>query len=154
MTTTEDIKEKIKALLATILSTTSFELVELNIHRSTRSTIIQVFADKPNGGITLDECSMINRKLSEKLEEENFILGRYIVEVSSPGLDRPLKTVKDFLKVMGREVRFHLLEPIENKIEHSGKIKEVHDDEVIIESKLQTITIPFRIIQKAVQIIL
>ena len=102
---------------------------------------------------TMASIISLQEAKSEK-EEENFILGRYIVEVSSPGLDRPLKTVKDFLKVMGREVRFHLLEPIENKIEHSGKIKEVHDDEVVIESKLQTITIPFRIIQKAVQIIL
>ena len=131
----------------------SFELVELNIRRLGKVIQVEVFVDKESGGITMDECSAVNRQLSRYLEEKNLIADDYVVEVSSPGLDRPLKIKKDFLRAKGAEVRFHLIDMIEGKKEHSGIIKTVEDNAVYVETKKITVVIPFDKIQKAVLMI-
>ena len=79
------------------------------------------------------------------------ISGDYVVEVSSPGLDRSLKNRKDFMRVTGREVRFFLNTMVENKLEQAGIVVEVHDDRVGIDSKGRRIEIHFEKINKAKQ---
>ena len=79
--------------------------------------------------------------------------GNYSLEVSSPGLDRPLKTKKDFLRVSGREVVFYLSENLHGKKEHQGVIKDVSEEKVEVQTKSGLVSIPFKIINKAVQII-
>ena len=131
----------------------SLELVELNIRRLGKVIQVEVFVDKETGGITMDECSAVDRQLSRYIEEKNLIADDYVVEVSSPGLDRPLKTKKDFLRAQGTEVRFHLIEMVEGKKEHSGIVKVVEEHAVYVETKKITVVIPFDKIQKAVLII-
>lgn len=130
----------------------SCELVELLIRRQGKVVHIEVLVDHEEGGITLDECSAINKQLSKYIEEKNLIAEDYVVEVSSPGLDRPLKTSKDFRRVLGESARFHLSEIIEGKIEHMGVIQEVNDDVIKVETKKNMIQIPIHKIQKAVLI--
>lgn len=149
----ESLAEKVEALILPFLSAIDVELVELNIRRYHSQLTVQVLADKKNGGITIAECAQLNRQIGDAIEIENLIGGHYVVEVASPGLDRPLKTAKDFLRVVGREVRFHLSEPVDNKIEHAGFIKNADNDNVIIEAKSSQLTIPLNTINKAIQII-
>lgn len=137
-----------------ILSKTlHFELVELVIVRRGRVVHVEAFIDKESGGITIDECSLVNKQLSGYIEEKNLIAEDYVVEVSSPGLDRPLKTKKDFLRVKGFQARFHLNEMLEGKKEYMGVVLEVNDQAVKIENKKMTMEIQYNKIHKAVLIL-
>jgi ribosome maturation factor RimP len=131
----------------------SVNLIEVMVKRRGRVIAVEILADRENGGITIDECAQINKKIAILLEQEEIIDDEYVVEVSSPGLDRPLKTGIDFRRVVGRMVRVHLTESIEDKVEHSGIVKAVAQDCVTLNGKIKSLVIPFEKIQKAMQII-
>ena len=149
----EELTDEIGSLIAPILTELTAELVELNIKRRGDTVVVDVIADKPSGGITLDECAYINRQIVKKLEPGNLLGDDYVVEVSSPGLDRALKTSKDFMRVRGRNVRFHLKQAVENMIEHQGRVTDVAGDFVSIVIQGKTVMIPLDAISKAVQVI-
>jgi len=139
--------------LNTLSKSLHFELVELIIIRRGRAIHVEAFIDKESGGITIAECSSVNKQLSRYIEEKNLIAEDYVVEVSSPGLDRPLKTKRDFSRVKGFQVRFHLNEMLEGKKEYMGVILEVNDQAVRIENKKTTMEIQYNKIHKAVLIL-
>ncbi len=149
----EELDNAIQKFITLLMNELSVELVELNIRRQNRVIVIDVIVDKPQGGITLAECSLVNQKLSQGLEGKDLIEEDFTVEVSSPGLDRPLKTVKDFLRNVGKNVRFDLSEQVEEKKEHSGIIKEVMESKIIVKINKNLIAIPIITINKAVQVI-
>ena len=146
--------EKIENFIRPFFIETQLVLVELIVRKSGGSVSIQILADKPQGGITIEDCAIVNRKMCAAFEEQNFIEGHYVVEVSSPGLDRPLTTAQDFLRVMGRAVRFLLSQPIEQKVEYAGRIEKVDNDVVHISLDTGGVGIPILYINKAKQIIL
>ena len=148
-----DVQKNIEDILEPFLKGMSVDLVELNIKPYQGISHIQILVDHERGGISIEECTAINRHVASVLEGQPLMMGDYDIEVSSPGLDRPLKTQKDFLRVLGHPARFHLLDFIENKKEHSGRVKEAVSAKVIIQTKSQEIEIPLALIQKAVQII-
>lgn len=149
----EELDNAIQEFIIPLMNDLSVELVDLNIRRQNRAIVIDVITDKPQGGITLNECSLVNQRLSQELEEKDLIKEDFTVEVSSPGLDRPLKTVKDFLRNVGRNVRFYLSERVEEKKEYTGIVKEVMDSKIIVDTKKNSVTIPINLINKAVQVI-
>ena len=148
----DTITAQIEDIIKPFIEDRLLELVEISVKPRNKSVMIQILADRPYGGITVDECAAINRYLVGKIDECQLV-NDYTVEVSSPGLDRPLKTTKDFLRVIGREVRFYLLEPVENKREYAGIIQEIQDNCVVVQSTEGTIVIPLEKIGKATQII-
>ena len=148
-----DLLETIRLMIEPIANKLELDLVDLNLNRRGKAIVVDVIADKPLGGITMDECTLLNRELSEELEGQDIISEEYIVEVSSPGLDRPLKTQKDFNRVMNRDIRFHLTEMVDGKLEYQGKLKEIKEDSVILETPKQTVEISYSQIQKAIQVI-
>lgn len=95
------ITERVELLLQPILADLGLELVELVFKKQGRGHLLQVFIDKP-GGVTLDDCADLSRELSVQLDVEDCIAGRYTMEVSSPGLDRPLRHEQDFIRYQGR----------------------------------------------------
>lgn len=149
----EFLNEKIEKIALPFLDEMDAELVDLNIHRHRGEVTIQILADKSQGGITINDCAALNRKIRDAFEMKNIIMGPYVLEVSSPGLDRPLKTIKDFRRVIGREVRFFLSEAVAERIEHAGVVKNVDDDRVIIKAQNIEIAIPLGKINKAKQMI-
>lgn len=96
-----DILEQVTALTQPILDSMGLELVELEFKKVGRSFVLRLFIDK-QGGINLDDCAEVSRELSLVLDVEDCISNRYTLEVSSPGLDRPLKNEADFLRYKGR----------------------------------------------------
>ena len=148
----DELTEQVEALIMPYIEELSAELVELNVKYRGKTVVISIVADRP-GGITIGECTFINKKVDREIEKKQWFGEDYAVEVSSPGLDRALKTSKDFSRVLGREVRFHLLEAVEGKIEHFGEVVEVKGDGVLIKTSDKTITILFGAISKAVQVI-
>ncbi len=145
--------EKIEKFIASFIGQAQLVLVELNVRPNRGNIAIQVLVDKPQGGITLGECTTLNRLIANALEQQNFIIESYVLEVSSPGLDRPLKTTPDFLRALGREARFFLSQSIENKMEYAGLIQKVEDDVVFITTLSGAINIPILYINKAKQLI-
>ncbi|MCK5580522.1 MAG: hypothetical protein KAJ18_04535 [Candidatus Omnitrophica bacterium] len=145
--------EQIEKIVLSILKEDNLELVALKIKQHNAKVILEVFVDEPRGGVTLDICAGINRRLNEKIEEDELIDGEHVVSVCSPGLDWPLKTKKDFLRVQGRKIRVLLIEKLEGKGEYTGTVDQVHDDEVVLQVKDKVLTVPLDKIQKADQLV-
>lgn len=146
-----DIYKQVNSIIAPLLEEFCVDLVELSIKHQSRTYHVDILADKPQGGITLDICAKLNVRISAQLEEKDIFDLPYIVGVSSPGLDRPLKTVKDFKRVIGREVRFYLSEKINERLEQVGIIQEANEREVTINQNKEILNIPIEKINKAIQ---
>ncbi len=149
----EEISKIIESILTPLLDEYDLELFELNINTHNKFTMVEVIADKARGGVNMGECGRINKALSREIEEKELIEGNFSVDVCSPGLDRPMKVQKDFVRVIGRNAKFHLTEPVAGKLEHDGTIEDVEQDDVIIKTKSESLKIPLAKINKAVQII-
>ena len=105
-----------------------FELVDVEYVKEGSNWYLRAFIDKP-GGISIDDIEPISRELSEKLDQEDFISDAYILEVSSPGLGRPLKKEKDFVRSIGEEIEIHLYRAINKQKEFVGILKEFNKEE-------------------------
>ncbi|MSM38335.1 MAG: ribosome maturation factor RimP [Geobacter sp.] len=103
------VAERVTALAEPLLASLGLELVELEYKRFGRSMVLRLFIDRP-GGVTLDDCASVSRELSQVLDVEDFIREFYTLEVSSPGLDRPLKKESDYLRYTGRLVKLRTFE--------------------------------------------
>lgn len=132
------------------------ELVEVKIGRHKKDVLIQILADKPQGGIVLEECALLNRSIVESIDKEAFFSeDGYSLEVASPGLDRPLLTSKDFSRNLNSFIKVWLKEKVANKIEYTGVIKSVTQENVILSTgkDLKEITIPIDKIMKGLLVI-
>ncbi|MCA9406642.1 MAG: ribosome maturation factor RimP [Candidatus Omnitrophica bacterium] len=147
----DHLKQVIYELAVPLADELGLEIFDVIIHPRKTLVSIEVLADKPSGGITIEQCVTVNRRLSELLEQGDVISGHYTVEVNSPGLDRPLKNEKDFQRVIGRDVRFYLSEKIEGKLEHMGRIIKTEQGTVHVNIKGESIVIALDKINKAIQ---
>ena len=108
----EPLLDQIQRLLAPILTDLGLEEVDLEYRREGRDMVLRIFIDKP-GGVTLDDCAGLSRELSAVLEIEDPIHGAYRLEVSSPGIDRPLKRAEDFARFAGERVKLKTFEQLD-----------------------------------------
>lgn len=145
--------ENLKEIILPVLEEENIELVELNFVKARGRSILKLLVDKKGGGINLQECARLNEKIGGLLDTQDVIKERYILEVSSPGLDRPLMTKSDFLRCINKNVRFFLNESINGKIELEGVISKAGDDSVYIDIDGDIIEIPLAKINKAKQVI-
>lgn len=147
----ELLREQLLGIINDYLKSQDLVLVDLIVRYEGNMLALRVFADRPEGGITVDECARINKYIGNVLDEKDLISEKYILEVSSPGLDRPLKTKSDFLRCLGKKVVFFLKEPVYGKLELKGMITEVNDDAVKIEANGSILEIPIINIGKSKQ---
>jgi len=137
-----------------MLSSLGMELVDLEYTRQGRAMVLRLFIDK-EGGITLDDCAVVSRELSEVLDVEDIIPDHYTLEVSSPGLDRPLKKVADYEKYKGRLVKIRTFEPLPDDAGNKrktflGELKGLENGIVLLKLKEgQDAAIPFEKVAKA-----
>ena len=109
-----------------------FELVDVEYVKEGGTRYLRAYIDKP-GGINVDDCEVVSRRLSDILDEKDYIEEAYILEVSSPGLGRPLKKEKDFKRSLGEEVDVRTYRMIEKQKEFTGLLKDYDDATVTIE---------------------
>ena len=128
MSRREEYEAKTEALLQPMVDERGFELVDVEYVKEGSNWYLRAFIDKP-GGISIDDIEPISRELSEKLDQEDFISDAYILEVSSPGLGRPLKKDKDFVRSIGEEIEIHLYRAIYKQKEFVGILKEFNKEE-------------------------
>lgn len=99
-----NVAERVSELAEPLAAQLGMEVVDVEYKREGRAMVLRLFLDR-DGGITLDDCAQVSRELSEILDVEDFIHSHYTLEVSSPGLNRPLKKEKDFVRYIGKLVR-------------------------------------------------
>ena len=130
----EEYEERTEKLLGPILEENHFELVDVEYVKEGGSWYLRAYIDKP-GGITVDDCEIVNRALGDLLDEEDFIEDSYILEISSPGLGRPLKKERDFARSLGEEVEIRTYRMVNKQKEFRGILKAYDKDTVTIEEE-------------------
>lgn len=143
----------LKIVLIDFFKDRNLDLVDVIYRYEGRDLFLRVLADRPESGISLGECALLNRELGDILDEKNILEDSYTLEVSSPGLDRPLKQNKDFVRCLGKNIKFFLSENISGKLEWDGIIKKVDEEKVYVDTIKGILGIPLDKINKAKQII-
>jgi len=149
----QEIISELSCIIGDYLRNQGIDLVDLIYRHEGRDLVVRILVDRPEGGITIGECAGLNVQISNLLDEKDILQTRYVLEVASPGLDRPLKVKSDFSRCINRRARFFFSEPINDKLEVEGLINKVEGDLVYIESKNGIIGVPLAKINKAKQVI-
>ncbi len=117
----EQALDRVREIAGRILEFAGMEMVHLEMKREGGGWFLRLYIDK-EGGVTLDDCARISRQLSAQLDVEDPIPQRYTLEVSSPGLDRPLFTDRDYARFAGRRVRLSTLAPVDGSRNFAGRL--------------------------------
>jgi len=125
------IVKQIKELAVAVIEQRNLELVDVELKGKSGSRLLRIFIDTA-GGVTLDQCTEVSREIAEMLDRKDLIENSYRLEVSSPGIDRPLKSHRDFERNLRRRVRIQYISNADNVVTQTGLIKEVHEDRVVL----------------------
>ncbi|WP_299045059.1 ribosome maturation factor RimP [uncultured Tateyamaria sp.] len=136
------IDRRLAEIITPVIEDLGYELVRVRL-MSGKETTLQIMADKPEGGIEVDDCGAISTAVSATLDVEDPILDAYTLEVSSPGIDRPLTRLKDFDVFEGYEAKLETDELIDGRRRFKGVLAGVEDDEVLINVAEGTIGLKF-----------
>ena len=140
MSKREDYEQLTEKLLLPIIENYGFELVDVEYVKEAGTWYLRAYIDK-QGGITIDDCEIVSRAFSDVLDEKDYIEDAYIFEVSSPGLGRPLKKEKDFVRSMGEEVEIRTYRAIDKQKEFIGILAGFDKDTVTIEYEDETLQV-------------
>ena len=136
------IDRRLAAIVQPVIEGMGFELVRLRL-MSGKTRTLQIMADRPEGGIEVDDCAEISNVVSAALDVEDPLEDPYLLEVSSPGIDRPLTRLKDFETWAGYEARIETGELIDGRRRFKGVLAGIEGDEVLIEIDEGTIGLKF-----------
>lgn len=131
MSKREEYEKKVEAWLLPVTEEQGFELVDVEYVKEAGTWYLRAYIDKP-GGFTVDDCEFVSRRLSDWLDKEDFISDSYILEVSSPGLGRPLKKDKDFERSLGEQVEVKLFRAMDGQKDFAGALAAYDGDTVTI----------------------
>jgi ribosome maturation factor RimP len=140
--------EQLQDILLPVLQEYGLELVEIEFKPSGKRWLLRLYIDK-EGGVTIADCETVSREFGRILDVEDIIDHFFSLEVSSPGLTRPLKKWEDFFRNKGKMCRIVTKEQIEGKNEFKGVIENSTEEEVIIRGSIDIFTIPIYAIKKA-----
>jgi ribosome maturation factor RimP len=151
----EDILEKVRQIASSLAAQEGLELIDVEFGGPGGRQTLRLFIDRPSAegrGVTLDDCSMVSHAVSAALDVEDPIMGAYDLEVSSPGLDRPLRTPEHFQKYSGERVRVKTYAPIsetDNRKTFVGKLNGFEEGFVIVDVDGEVFRIPHAQVSKA-----
>lgn len=142
--------ERLRALIEPIVQRMGYELVRITFGGGERRATLQVMAERPETGqLVIEDCAEISRALSAMLDEVDPIPGEYRLEVSSPGIDRPLTRRKDFETWAGHDARLNAKSPVEGRKRFSGTLKGLEGDDVLIETDTGLFRVPLSEVESA-----
>lgn len=149
MLMSEFVIERVEEFANALLPSMGLELVEVQFRREGHGWVLRLYIDCEQG-ITVDHCADVSRELSDFLDVEDLIDHPFSLEVSSPGLERPLKSFRDYTRFVGRKVKVKLRETIEGQKVFVGNIQQVREEsiELVLEDQ-STVVLPFEHIRKA-----
>lgn len=148
MSTTTRIEDQVLTLADPVASELGLEIVLVQFLREAGGTICRILIDKP-GGITVEDCRNMSRELADILDVEDPIPSKYRLEVSSPGLDRPLVKESDYEKYAGLKITLRAEQAIEGRRKFTGVLKRLDGQKVMMEVEGSEVEIPLSNIKKA-----
>ena len=128
----ETIEKKCEDLAAPIVEEFGFELVDVEYVKEGGEYYLRLYIDKP-GGITIDDCEAVSRRYSDVLDEANPINDAYVMEVSSPGLTRPIKKPRDFERNLGKMIEVHTYKPVDGSKLFEGTLLSYNNEKIVID---------------------
>ncbi len=146
--TEKEIVDRVRAVVHPIVLNEGMEVVEVEYRRESSGWVLRLILDK-EGGVTLDDCTRVSQEAGRNLDVEDIIQAPYTLEVSSPGLTRPLKTEKDFMKYRHRLIKLKTTDPIQNRRQFKGRLLGVSENGVEIEADEGVFRIPLSNVAKA-----
>ncbi len=141
--------EKLNELLTPLVTDLGLEFVGIEFSPSRGSSLLRVYIDAPERPVTVEDCERVSREISALMDVNDPIEGRYTLEVSSPGIDRPLFTVEHFSRFIGSEAKINVAMPIEGRQRFHGQIKAVEGDRIQLDQDGRDVQIPHANIVKA-----
>ena len=125
------------------------ELFDFRVRPQGNRRVLTVVIDKKSGPVTVDECAAVSQDLEKRLDDLDLIETSYLLEVTSPGLDRPLRHLGDCLRFKGRLAHFVLKEPLEGKVALEGRLGDVDGEKVALLINQETLWVPFSAVKSA-----
>ncbi len=141
--------EKVEAAAEPIINNLGYRLVDCEFSSEGGRVTLRIFIDKEGGAVTIDDCELISRAVGDAIEAEGAVAMSYDLEVSSPGLNRPLKKKEDFERYRGREIKLKTREPIEGRSNYKGVIEDFQNDKVHMIVDGMKFEIPIDLVSKA-----
>ncbi len=143
------VSEKIRELTLPILKRKGFELVDLQYRKEGKDWVLRLLIDHPPEGVTLANCQEVSEELDAELEHADIIEHPYLLEVASPGIDRPLVKTDDYIRFAGKRVKLKTFRPVSGRRNFRGILKGYENDEILIESEGQIYRLPYKQIARA-----
>lgn len=137
-------------LFEPVVNGLGYELIEIEHYPNPKHGVLRLYIDKEDGsGIQVQDCSAVSRQLGALIDVEEPIRGHFNLEVSSPGMDRPLKRLKDYNKFIGEMVKLKTSMPLDGQRNFKGRLLSADADSVVIETETEELTLPMAAIDKA-----
>jgi len=147
------LRDQLRELLAPVVAGLGYQLWELEFLPRSGGGLLRLYIDSPSdsseGGITLDDCERVSHGVSETLDAADPIPSHYTLEVSSPGLDRVLRTREHFERFAGERVKLEMMQPIEGRKRFAGRLLGVGESEITLELETGRISLPIEDIHRA-----
>lgn len=140
---------QLEELIAPVVESLECELWGLEYSVQGRRSMLRIFIDKQPDGVLVEDCEKVSRQVSSVLDVEDPISGEYTLEVSSPGMDRPLFKLAHFEKYVGHRVALRLRVAFEGRRKFQGLLKGIEDGEIVLEAGDEEYLLPFELIDKA-----
>ena len=145
---TVTLRERLIALIEPVLVRLGYELVELEYAAGRTQAVVRLFIDTP-AGISVDDCERVSRAVSQKMDEADPIAGEYTLEVSSPGLDRVLRTRAHFERFNGEPVQVEMTHKLNGRKRFAGRLTSVTEGAITLEVEGGAVSLPLDAIHKA-----
>ncbi len=145
----QSIAERISRIAESVAADQGVEMVHAEIAGTKRDSVVRIFIDK-EGGVGIEDCTRVSAAVEDILDAEDIIPWAYVLEVSSPGIERELYSIKDFIRFTGELARIKTRAEIGGQKNFAGRIEGVEDDEVIFEDRTSgQVRIPYESVLKA-----
>ena len=142
--------DQIQEIAGRIVASEGLELVDMEYKPGKNRGLLRIFIDK-EGGVTLNDCENVSRQLGTILDAEDVMKSAYVLEVSSPGLDRPMRTDRDYRRALGYPVKLTLEDEQGNTEQFTGKLIGMSDQDLVMEDRGKNRTIPRAFVKRAIQ---
>ena len=142
------VTQQVADLVEPILAEMGFELVDVEYLSKQGRWVLRLYVDK-EGGITIDDCARLSGEIGDLIDVKDVIEHEYVLEISSPGLNRPLKKERDFIWATGKRVKVRMVEPMNGRRNFSGYLKNFEDGTLYIETEGSLVALPWMGVDKA-----
>jgi len=145
---TESVLKEVERLIEPVLAEMGIDLVDMEYRSGQGRRVLRIYADRPTG-INLDDCAMVSREIGNLLDVKDLLQHRYVLEVSSPGLNRPLKREKDFLRAIGQKIKVKTVVPLKGRKNFSGILQSFENGTLQLKLDDTVVQIPEKSVNRA-----